>query len=223
MLLALLVAVVIVGTAHTASIRKPAAPASSAIAGQEAGPKPPIVAAAYKSGPIMRPQRPPAPQTRRSALGTAKNADVKAKVAVIHKPKPIQTVRVTATGYTAGLESTGKKPGMPGYGITRSGVKVRRDHVSTIAADPKVFPIGTLMYIPGYGYGIVADTGSAIKGNKIDLYFETTRQVYQLWGKRKVHVDVLKKGEGKLDESWLKELNRVVSVQRTIPAHIFES
>ena len=70
-------------------------------------------------------------------------------------------------------------------------MKVRRDFVSTIAADPKVFPIGTLLYIPGYGYGVVADTGSAIKGNKIDLYFETTRQVYKQWGKRSVRVDVL--------------------------------
>ncbi|EXX89559.1 hypothetical protein BG53_15485 [Paenibacillus darwinianus] len=195
-LFALLIAVIIFGTVHTASIRKPAAPASSAISEQEARFKATtIAAAAYKWKPITAARRPPA----------------------------IQTVHVTATGYTAGVESTGKRPGMRGYGITRSGVKVRRDHVSTIAADPAVFPIGTLMYIPGYGYGIVADTGSAIKGKKIDLYFETTKQVYKQWGKRKVDVHVLKKGEGKLDESWIKELNRVVSVERTIPAHIFES
>src|SRR6185312_15277556 len=79
--------------------------------------------------------------------------------------------KVVATGYTAGIESTGKEPGHPLYGITYSGVKVKRDLYSTIAADPKVFPLGTILFIPGYGYGVVADTGSAIKGNIIDLYF----------------------------------------------------
>ena len=137
--------------------------------------------------------------------------------------KPLESVSVTATGYTAGAESTGKRPGERGYGITYSGVKVRRDFVSTIAADPKVFPIGTLLYIPGYGYGVVADTGSAIKGNKIDLYFETTRQVYKQWGKRSVRVDVLIKGDGKLKESWLNELNTAISAGKSIPVERLES
>src|SRR5699024_7938143 len=79
---------------------------------------------------------------------------------------------VIATGYTAGAESTGKTPDHPQYGITFSGVNVKRDLYSTIAADVDVFPIGTVLYIPNYGYGVVADTGSAIKGNKIDLYYE---------------------------------------------------
>ncbi len=74
---------------------------------------------------------------------------------------PVQ--RVTATGYTAGAESTGKKPGDPLYGLTYSGVKVKRDLYSTVAADPSVFPIGTILFIPNYGLGVVADTGSAIK------------------------------------------------------------
>jgi 3D (Asp-Asp-Asp) domain-containing protein len=139
------------------------------------------------------------------------------------KPKPVETVQVTATGYTAGVESTGKQPGEHGYGITYSGVKVRRDHVSTIAADLKLFPIGTLMYIPGYGYGVVADTGSAIKGRRIDLYFETTKQVYKQWGKKTVHVEVLKKGDGKLKEAWLSALNKAVSASKTIPADYIES
>jgi len=139
------------------------------------------------------------------------------------KPKPVETVQVTATGYTAGVESTGKRPGEHGYGITYSGVKVRRDHVSTIAADLTLFPIGTLMYIPDYGYGVVADTGSAIKGRRIDLYFETTKQVYAQWGKRTVHVEVLKKGDGKLKEAWLSALNKAVSASKTIPIDYIES
>lgn len=99
---------------------------------------------------------------------------------------PVKSISVLATGYTAGIESTGKRPGHPLYGITRSGVKVMRGQVSTIAADTKVLPIGTLLFIPGYGYGVVADTGSKIKGKRIDLYFDTTRQVYKEWGRNRL-------------------------------------
>jgi 3D (Asp-Asp-Asp) domain-containing protein len=117
------------------------------------------------------------------------------------------SIEVIATGYSAGRESTGKSPGHPEYGITYSGVQVRRDIISTVAADPKVFPLGTLLWIPGYGYAIVADTGSAIKGNKIDLYYETKEQVYKEWGKKKVHVFVIRQGDGKVKESTMTLLN----------------
>lgn len=120
---------------------------------------------------------------------------------------------VIATGYTAGYESTGKNPDHPHYGITFSGVKVRRDLYSTIAADRSVFPLGTILYIPNYGYGVVADTGGAIKGDKIDLYFETVEDVYELWGKQKVEVYVIKKGDGNLSESVLDHLNHNEAMQ----------
>ncbi|RBW71306.1 3D domain-containing protein [Bacillus taeanensis] len=120
---------------------------------------------------------------------------------------------VIATGYTAGVESTGKAPSHPAYGITYSGVKVRRDLYSTIAADPTIFPIGTILFIPGYGYGVVADTGSAIKGNKIDLYFNTVKDVYTNWGKREVTVYLVEQGEGRLNEEELLALNEEESMQ----------
>ncbi len=120
----------------------------------------------------------------------------------------IKQVEVVATGYYAGPESTGKDKGNPEYGITYSGVRVRRDSVSTIAADPAIFPIGSLLYIPEYGYGIVADTGSAIKGHKIDLYFETKEQVYREWGKKKVRVLMIHKGSGTVTEKMLENLNQ---------------
>lgn len=119
-----------------------------------------------------------------------------------------EVATVIATGYTAGPESTGKTERHPQYGITFSGVKVRRDRVSIIAADPERFPIGSVLYVPGYGYGVVADTGSAIKGDKIDLYFETERQVYEQWGKKTVQVLLLKKGSGTLTEEEVVRLNR---------------
>ncbi|MED4601651.1 3D domain-containing protein [Paenibacillus validus] len=120
----------------------------------------------------------------------------------------LTAVQVTATGYYAGRESTGKNPGHPEYGVTYSGLKVTRDHTSfsTIAADPHVFPLGTVLYIPGYGYGVVADTGSAIKGKRIDLYFETKDQVYKEWGKKTLNVFVVKKGGGKITEALWNQL-----------------
>ncbi|MFC0523900.1 3D domain-containing protein [Pontibacillus salicampi] len=123
------------------------------------------------------------------------------------------TVAVLATGYTAGVESTGKNPGHPMYGITYSGVKVKRDLYSTIAADLSVFPIGTILFIPDYGYGVVADKGSAIKGNKIDLYYETVDDVYNHWGKKTVEVYVVKKGNGSLTEEELELLNEDEALQ----------
>lgn len=112
---------------------------------------------------------------------------------------------VVATGYTAGPESTGKRKSHPEYGLTKSGVKVRRGTVSTIAADPDVFPIGTVLFIPDYGFGVVADTGSAIKGKKIDLYFRTIAEVYDQWGKKRTKVFIIEKGNGELDERKLKQ------------------
>lgn len=118
-----------------------------------------------------------------------------------------KSVEVTATGYFAGRESTGKDPGDPQYGITYSGLKVRRDSstISTIAADLKVFPLGTILYIPGYGYGVVADTGSAIKGNIIDLYFDTIDDVFKEWGKKKLAVYIIEHGDGKITEEVFKQ------------------
>jgi 3D (Asp-Asp-Asp) domain-containing protein len=128
-----------------------------------------------------------------------------------------QAVEVIATGYTAGIESTGKTPAHPEYGVTYSGVKVRKGKFSTIAADPSVFPLGTIMYIPGYGYGVVADTGSAIKGKKIDLYYETVDEVFNQWGKKKVKVIVLKKGDGQVTEKMLDRLNAIKTFRADMP------
>ncbi|TYR78709.1 hypothetical protein FZC66_18240 [Priestia megaterium] len=123
------------------------------------------------------------------------------------------THSVLATGYTAGYESTGKNPNHPSYGVTYSGVKVKRDLYSTIAADLSIFPIGTILFIPGYGYGVVADKGGAIKGNHLDLYFETVTDVYEMWGKKELNVYVIQKGDGTLTEQELTSLNEDKSMQ----------
>jgi 3D (Asp-Asp-Asp) domain-containing protein len=123
------------------------------------------------------------------------------------------SLEVVATGYTAEYACTGKTRAHPQYGVTYSGVKVRRAAYSTIAADLRVFPIGTILYIPGYGYGVVADKGSAVRGRKIDLYFESRRQVFSEWGKRKVRISVIQYGNGRLNERTLDALNGIYAAR----------
>ncbi|MMZ52608.1 Cell wall-binding protein YocH precursor [compost metagenome] len=124
-------------------------------------------------------------------------------------------VNVVATGYSPGPESTGKDVGHPAYGITYSGVKVKRapQSFSTIAADLNTFPLGTILYIPGYGYGVVADIGSAIKGNKIDLYFDRKEDVYEQWGKKQLDVYVIERGNGKMDEEVFNQLTTAIETE----------
>lgn len=93
-----------------------------------------------------------------------------------------------ATAYTAGPESTGKNPGHPAYGITYSGLPVK---LGVVAVDPRVIPLGSIVWVEGYGLAVAADTGSAIKGKRIDVYFPDVRTAMQ-WGRKDVRVAVLR-------------------------------
>jgi 3D (Asp-Asp-Asp) domain-containing protein len=152
-----------------------------------------------------------APTATKAGDGSgAHSADVRAASLDLETMDALyEKIKVVATGYYAGKESTGKEPGHPQYGITYSGVPVRRDpkSLSTIAADLDVFPLGTILYIPGYGYGIVTDTGSAIRGNKIDLYFHTKEDVYRQWGKKTLDVYLIRKGQGRVTEEMMLDLS----------------
>ena len=101
----------------------------------------------------------------------------------------VKAMEMIATAYDATYESTGKTPDHPQYGITRSGLRVRP---GIVAVDPKVIPLGTWLYVEGYGEALAADTGGAIKGNRIDLYFESPEDVKK-YGKKKVKVYILDK------------------------------
>lgn len=78
---------------------------------------------------------------------------------------------VTLTAYDAGPNSTGKTEEHPWYGMTYTGTEVTEGR--TIAVDPNVIPLGWWVYIEGIGLRRAEDTGSAIKGNIIDIYFES--------------------------------------------------
>jgi len=102
-----------------------------------------------------------------------------------HSPREMV---MEATAFTAGYESTGKRPGDPGYGITYSGLPADR---GVVAVDPAVIPLGTILWVEGYGYAVALDTGSAIKGNKVDVFFWDVSRARE-WGRRQVRVRVIK-------------------------------
>ena len=85
----------------------------------------------------------------------------------------------SATAYTGG-------------GRTSSGMSCERDPdgISTISVDPSIIPLGTMVYIEGYGYAVAADTGGSVKGNKIDVYFNSLSECYN-WGSKSVKVTIL--------------------------------
>lgn len=112
-----------------------------------------------------------------------------------------RSVKVVATGYCncgqccswrfnwygKPVHDGGKVDGKPKkIGITASGTRAR---MGTIAADTSVYPFGTIIEVPGYGYGRVEDRGGAIKGQKIDLWFSRHKDA-RVWGKKNVTVKV---------------------------------
>lgn len=71
-------------------------------------------------------------------------------------------------------------------GNTALGIPVRK---GVVAVDPKLIPLGTKLHVPGYGHGIAADVGWAIKGRIIDLWFPTRAQA-RTWGRKTVTITV---------------------------------
>jgi len=104
-----------------------------------------------------------------------------------------ETMVLEATAYDLSFASTGKRPGDRAYGITASGTRARP---GTVAVDPRVIPLGTKLYVESldgtkdYGFAIAEDKGGAIKGMKIDLFFNTATEVRN-FGRRNVKVYIL--------------------------------
>lgn len=91
-----------------------------------------------------------------------------------------RVLEMKATAYAPGDGST------PGQ-YTATGVPARR---GVAAVDPRVIPLGTRLYVDGYGPAVAADTGGAIKGNRIDLAFDTPAEA-RAFGVRTVKVYIL--------------------------------
>lgn len=82
-------------------------------------------------------------------------------------------MQASAYTYTGRRTATGKYP-----------------EVGMVAVDPSVIPLGTRLYVEGYGYAVAADTGGAVRGNELDIFMETREQCLN-WGRRTVKVYIL--------------------------------
>jgi uncharacterized protein YabE (DUF348 family) len=112
--------------------------------------------------------------------------------------------RMAATAYCAGTENSGCPIDEHGHstctgkhnnGVTASGRRAiagngREDNPHIVAVDTRVIPLGSRLYIDGYGFAVAADTGGAIRGNKIDLLFSSHQSALR-FGRRTLRVYLL--------------------------------
>jgi 3D (Asp-Asp-Asp) domain-containing protein len=107
-------------------------------------------------------------------------------VGVNEAPAPVwQTFEATA--YTADEESTGKRPGDVGYGITASGEHVRENY--TIACPPSM-AFGTRLEIKGVGERVCTDRGVAIKEGRLDVYIPKLKDALA-FGRQRLKVRII--------------------------------
>ncbi|MDN5371357.1 MAG: hypothetical protein PWR19_403 [Carnobacterium sp.] len=92
-----------------------------------------------------------------------------------------ETITVVATAYSRNQPSL--------TNITATGIDLR-ENSQVIAVDPNVIPLGSKVYVEGYGEAIAGDTGSAIIGNRIDLHMESMDQSFA-WGIQEVELTIL--------------------------------
>ncbi|MDK2820661.1 MAG: hypothetical protein PWP31_626 [Clostridia bacterium] len=107
------------------------------------------------------------PQPKIIAYGSSSYPNARARAGTV--------VEMIATAYT----HTGNR--------TATGIWPYR---GVVAVDPKVIPLGTKLYVEGYGYAVAQDTGGLIKGNRIDVFMDTRTEAIN-WGRRKVSVRII--------------------------------
>ncbi|MFS0821051.1 ubiquitin-like domain-containing protein [Bacillus sp. 1P02SD] len=133
-------------------------------------------------------------EVSRDLIKTETLADSKDKVVAVGTREIVQQVSrgtanaakefyVSSTAYTAYCSGCS--------GTTATGINLRANpNVKVIAVDPSIIPLGTKVYVEGYGYAIAADKGTDIKGYKIDVFFSEKSQAFR-WGQRKVKIQIL--------------------------------
>ena len=145
-----------------ATVRAQAVKSISSIGSDRSSPKSPTPAPGVTPIPVTAPAPPPPPPAPPAAPAPIQPASGSGK-----------QLTVVATAYSL-------------HGGTASGLPTGP---GVVAVDPTVIPLGTRLFIPGYGPGIAADTGTAIKGLRIDLWFPTLQQAMS-WGRRTVTITV---------------------------------
>lgn len=129
------------------------------------------------------PAQAPANNTATAAPAQAPAANTNPTEAAAPVEASGKTITVTATAYTANCAGCS--------GITSTGIDLKANpDAKVISVDPNVIPLGSKVYVEGYGNAIAGDTGGAIKGNIIDIFIPTQEAAVQ-WGRKQVKVTIL--------------------------------
>ncbi|MBT2581381.1 3D domain-containing protein [Planococcus sp. ISL-109] len=158
------------------AVKGAAAKAAAQPAAKEAAPAPaPAAKPAAKAPAKEAPKSTPAAPTPASAPAAAAPAAASTQSG--------KEMTVSATAYTAYCVGCS--------GVTRTGIDLRSNpNQKVIAVDPSVIPLGSKVWVEGYGTAIAGDTGGAIKGNKIDVFIPTQGEALN-WGRKNVKIKVL--------------------------------
>ncbi|KRG12836.1 hypothetical protein ACA30_17595 [Virgibacillus soli] len=98
-------------------------------------------------------------------------------------PQGGNEITMSATAYTASCNGCS--------GVTATGINLKSNpNAKVVAVDPSVIPLGSKVWVEGYGYAVAGDTGGAIKGNRIDLFVSSKDQAYR-FGRKNVKVRIL--------------------------------
>ena len=114
---------------------------------------------------------------------TAKNSAPAAAKTSAPVASTAKELTVTSTAYTANCEGCS--------GVTATGIDLLANpDQKVISVDPSVIPLGSKVWVEGYGEAIAGDTGGSIKGNKIDIFIPSQEEAIN-WGKKTVKVKIL--------------------------------
>lgn len=158
-----------------------------------------------KQNPQVKPETLTVGQTLRVPINTVKKqksraelAELASKTAISASGKPIRYIKripCILTAYSNSFESTGKNPGDSGYGITATGVIAKEGW--TVAVDPAIFPLHSVLYIPGVGFRFAEDTGGAVKGSHVDVFYGDDQYCRKFGVKGPVEVYMIAEGDGR--------------------------
>jgi len=113
----------------------------------------------------------------------SESSQLKVAQSAANEPASGRELMVTATAYTAYCAGCS--------GTTAIGIDLRSNpDQKVIAVDPNVIPLGSRVWVEGYGEAIAGDTGGAIKGNKIDVFIPTQNEALK-WGRKQVKLKIL--------------------------------
>ncbi|MRH45003.1 DUF348 domain-containing protein [Aquibacillus halophilus] len=119
------------------------------------------------------------------AVGTKVNQNTGVNTVSRGDDTVARTLTMHATAYNWNCASC------DGRGLTRTGINLKANpNLKIVAVDPSVIPLGTKLWVEGYGYATANDTGGAIKGNRIDVHLPTLAEAYR-YGRKTVQVRIL--------------------------------